>query len=89
MVSAARPFPVAVATVVACVVLETSVGGTRRELFVTDAKVLNKEDSEHVSEAVKPDDGVAEPGSEPVQVEGKKGARSRRPNYNIYGPDWV
>ena len=56
---------------------------------VTDAKVLNKEDSEPVSEAVEPDDGVAEPGSEPVQVEGKKGARSRRPNYNIYGPDWV
>ena len=56
-------------------------------IVVTDAKVLNKEDSEPVSEAVEPDDGVAEPGSEPVQVEGKKGARSRRPNYNIYGPD--
>ena len=53
-------------------------------MCVTDAKVLNKEDSEPVSEPV-----VAEPGSEPVQVEGKKGARSRRPNYNIYGPDWV
>ena len=47
-------------------------------IVVTDAKVLNKEDSEPGSEPS---------GSEPVQVEGKKGARSRRPNYNIYGPD--